>query len=203
MNKRLLLPALIALLLFMDSTRSVVIGALSDAFLSSYCVCCSNLAYLLLPCRQTTAAKPQLPKSTIRHLEIIMASFMGALPGCGGAIIVVTQFTKGQASFAAVVAVLTATMGDAAFLLMAKSPTTALQIISWVFSLVALVASWFAFSRAQLLCPAGDVEHQAHTQAIPKAVILSRSVWKLFLAPSVVIALAIAFNSDFGAFKTP
>ena len=55
-------------------------------------------------------------------LEIVGCSFLGALPGCGGAIIVMTQYTRGKISFGSVVATLTATMGDAAFLLIAKKP---------------------------------------------------------------------------------
>ena len=62
-------------------------------------------------------------------LEVILSSFMGALPGCGGAIIVLTQYIRGKISFGSVVATLTATMGDAAFLLIAKEPLTGLSIL--------------------------------------------------------------------------
>ena len=64
-----------------------------------------------------------------RKLEVILSSFLGALPGCGGAIIVLTQYIRGKISFGSVVATLTATMGDAAFLLIAKEPLTGLTII--------------------------------------------------------------------------
>ena len=37
-------------------------------------------------------------------LEIVGCSFLGALPGCGGAIIVMTQYTRGKISFGSVVA---------------------------------------------------------------------------------------------------
>ena len=62
--------------------------------------------------------------------QVFFASFMGALPGCGGAIIVITQFVQGKFSFGAVVAVLTATMGDAAFLLLSAQPKTGLLVLS-------------------------------------------------------------------------
>ena len=61
-------------------------------------------------------------------LEVFLSSFLGALPGCGGAIIVLTQYSRGKASFGSVVAALTATMGDAAFLLIAKEPLIGLLI---------------------------------------------------------------------------
>ncbi len=57
-----------------------------------------------------------------------ISTFLGALPGCGGAIIVVTQFIQGRISFGSLVAVLTSTMGDAAFLLLSKEPTTGLLV---------------------------------------------------------------------------
>lgn len=60
-----------------------------------------------------------------RKLEIPIACLMGAMPGCGGAIIVITQYVSGNLSFAAVVAVLCSTMGDAAFLLLAQAPEKA------------------------------------------------------------------------------
>ena len=63
------------------------------------------------------------------NLEIVGSSFLGALPGCGGAIIVLTQYIRGKISFGSVVATLTATMGDAAFLLIAKKPTIGLLVL--------------------------------------------------------------------------
>ena len=64
------------------------------------------------------------------NLQIPIAGFLGAIPGCGGAIIVVTQYLQGNITFGCLVAVLTSTMGDAAFLILAKQPTNALLIFS-------------------------------------------------------------------------
>ena len=63
-----------------------------------------------------------------KKLHVPIASFLGAIPGCGGAIIVVTQYIQGRISFGSLVAVLTATMGDAAFLILAMEPSTGLLI---------------------------------------------------------------------------
>ncbi|MDB4860458.1 putative manganese transporter [Alphaproteobacteria bacterium] len=63
-----------------------------------------------------------------KNFHVPIASFLGAIPGCGGAIIVVTQYIQGRISFGALVAVLTATMGDAAFLILAMEPSTGLLI---------------------------------------------------------------------------
>ena len=63
-----------------------------------------------------------------KKIHVIIATFLGALPGCGGAIIVVTQFVQGRLSFGSLVAVLTSTMGDAAFLLLSQDPLSGLQV---------------------------------------------------------------------------
>lgn len=67
----------------------------------------------------------------LRHpqWQVLTSAGLGALPGCGGAIIVLTQYVKGQVSFGGVIAVLTATMGDAAFLLIAAEPVTAMYVL--------------------------------------------------------------------------
>ena len=66
--------------------------------------------------------------SKTQKFHVGIAAFLGAIPGCGGAIIVVTQYIQGRISFGSLVAVLTATMGDAAFLILAIEPTTGLLI---------------------------------------------------------------------------
>ena len=63
-----------------------------------------------------------------KKFHVPIAALLGALPGCGGAVIIVTQYIQGRISFGSLVAVLTATMGDAAFLLFAKEPYTGLLI---------------------------------------------------------------------------
>ena len=50
-----------------------------------------------------------------KKFHVVMASLLGALPGCGGAIVVVTQYIQGRISFGSLVAVLTATMGAVSY----------------------------------------------------------------------------------------
>lgn len=63
-----------------------------------------------------------------KNVHVILCSVLGALPGCGGAIVVVTQYIQGRVSFGSLVAVLTSTMGDAAFLLLSKEPSQGLLV---------------------------------------------------------------------------
>ena len=57
-----------------------------------------------------------------------MAALLGSTPSCDGAV-VVAAFSSGHGRFGAVVATLTATMGDAAFLLIATRPDAALVVL--------------------------------------------------------------------------
>lgn len=149
---------------------------------------------------------PQLELSYLAKksptLEIFFAALLGALPGCGGAIIVVTQFTKGQASFGAIVAVLTATMGDAAFLLLATKPMEGLVIMAIGLSvgIISGVLVNFIHKKDYLRLSVNNQINECATQPT-KAVILSKSVWQIAIIPSVIIAVLIALNTDFNAFS--
>tara|TARA_B100000989_G_scaffold46014_1_gene29594 strand:- start:241 stop:1416 length:1176 start_codon:yes stop_codon:yes gene_type:complete len=63
------------------------------------------------------------------NFQIPIAALLGATPGCGGAVVVVAAYTSGNVSFGAVIATLTATMGDAAFLLIAVRPDIAILVL--------------------------------------------------------------------------
>lgn len=69
-----------------------------------------------------------------KGLQVPLAALLGATPGCGGAVIVVAAYSSGNVGFGAVVATLTATMGDAAFLLIATRPDVAAVVLPMSFS---------------------------------------------------------------------
>ncbi len=64
-----------------------------------------------------------------KGFQVPLASLLGATPGCGGAVVVVAAYSSGNVGFGAVVAALTATMGDAAFLLIATRPDAAMVVL--------------------------------------------------------------------------
>jgi len=200
-NKRLLLPLFLLVCLVVPSLREITITALSDAFFQvSVFVAATLLIYYY-----AIEHLPQLELSYLSAkspvLEISFAAVLGVLPGCGGAIIVVTQFTKGQASFGAIVAVLTATMGDAAFLLLATRPTEGLLIMG-----IGLVVGTFsgllvnAIHKSDFLRP--TTQEQKHQIKILSTNIIkfSKTVWMIAIIPSLIIAFFIAFNVDFSQF---
>jgi hypothetical protein len=77
-----------------------------------------------------------------RGFQVPLAALMGATPGCGGAVVVVAAYSSGNVGFGAVVATLTATMGDAAFLLIATRPDAAMVILPTSF-VVGILSGWF------------------------------------------------------------
>ena len=83
--------------------------------------------------------------------QVPMASLLGALPGCGGAVVVITAFARGNIRLGAMVSALISTMGDAAFLLLAKEPTTYLKLMS-ISIFAAVISGWTVdkFHRGEL-----------------------------------------------------
>jgi hypothetical protein len=60
-------------------------------------------------------------------------ALFGAVPGCGGAIAVVSLYGRGTVGFGTVLAALVATAGDSAFVLLAVAPRTALAVYGVAF----------------------------------------------------------------------
>jgi Putative, 10TM heavy-metal exporter len=65
--------------------------------------------------------------------QYLLASLLGATPGCLGAFTVVTLYAHGSVSFGAVVAAMIATSGDEAFVMFALIPKTALALTALLF----------------------------------------------------------------------
>lgn len=197
--KRLFLPLIIMCLWFNQTTQQIVITALADAFLQvSIFVAITLYGYYIAVKRF-----PQLELSYIAkvapRLEVPFAAVLGALPGCGGAIIVVTQYTKKQASFGAFVAVLISTMGDAAFLLIAAKPQTALLVF-----LISLITGTFAgwlvnkFHKFDYLVPEQTVEQQHQCKNVPKLITtVSKRFWQSIVLPMTIVAFLLAFQYQF------
>ncbi|TCP41284.1 putative manganese transporter [Rhodovulum marinum] len=86
-----------------------------------------------------------------RGWQVPLAALLGATPGCGGAVIVVAAYTSGNVGLGAVVAALTATMGDAAFLLIATRPDAAAVVLPFSLA-VGVLSGWLVdrFDRSDL-----------------------------------------------------
>lgn len=90
--------------------------------------------------------------------QVPLASLLGATPGCGGAVIVVAAYSSGNVGFGSVVAALTATMGDAAFLLIATRPDVAIVVLPLSFA-VGIISGWVVDRFSYLKLDAGQATH--------------------------------------------
>lgn len=198
-NKRLLMPLFIAVLLAYDNTRPVTLSVLSDAYFQVAAFVYASLAlYYLATLRVSADAIGNYMRAHPVH-EVGLSALLGALPGCGGAIIVVTQYTRGVTSFGAVVAVLTSTMGDAAFLLLAQAPLDALTVMAvsvTVGAVTGLVVN--KFHNYQAPENEGDVSTSQNCESAHvvsrSAISISKIFWMLVSLPSLAVALALAFQ---------
>ena len=203
----LLLPALIAGLA-MATTNSelgdIIFASVADAYLQvSTFVAGTFMIFYGIEKFLKIDATAALRRNTIWQVPV--AAALGALPGCGGAIIVVTQYVTGRLSFGSVVAVLTATMGDAAFLLIAQEPLTGLAIIVMGF-VVGTLSGWVInaihggdFLRGLVKTPDAPTTYYEDASA----TWIDR-LWMIIMMPGIVLAVLVAFQIDVDAlFASP
>ncbi|PSV49137.1 putative manganese transporter [Photobacterium indicum] len=203
-NKRLILPIVLLALLVVTNTREITISVLSDAFWQVATYVAATLAiYHAISSRLSNTNKLTGLLNRSAYFQVLFSASMGALPGCGGAIVVITQYVKGRLSFGSVVAVLTATMGDAAFLLLAAQPKTGLLVISIGF-VVGLLSGWIVdaihgehFMRPAIKdtpIPSCANKKEAHQPPLK----LQGHFWKWMLLPASVIAImgSLQINID-------
>tara|TARA_B100002003_G_scaffold184358_1_gene172693 strand:+ start:1274 stop:2437 length:1164 start_codon:yes stop_codon:yes gene_type:complete len=129
-----------------------------------------------------------------KKFHVPLSAFLGALPGCGGAIIVVTQYIQGRIGFGSLVAVLTATMGDAAFLILAIEPSTGLLI----FALGAVVGSITGYvvdiihGNKFLIQKLNDDRNE---EVLEKTFVSKFNIfWLLIFMPGFILGILVAFQ---------
>jgi len=129
-----------------------------------------------------------------KKFHVPLSAFLGALPGCGGAIIVVTQYIQGRIGFGSLVAVLTATMGDAAFLILAIEPSTGLLI----FTLGAVIGSITGYvvdiiHGNKFLIQKFDDD--GNEEVLEKTFVSKFNIfWLLIFMPGFILGILVAFQ---------
>lgn len=206
--KRLLLPVTLLALVLSETTREVTVSTLSDAFwaVSAY-VAFTLVIYHYVSLWMNKESKLVNLYQSSRGYQVFFASLLGALPGCGGAIIVTTQFVSGRVGFGAIVAVLTSTMGDAAFLLLASKPDIGLAVVA-LGVMVGSVSGWVVnaihqddFLRptvksvlADKFCCRSEASDPSSLEK--KAINLQGAFWKWLIVPATVVAVLGSFQVD-------
>ncbi len=198
-NPRLMFPAILLFLLVVSpELRNITLISLSDAFLqvSGFVAATLALVYWFEVAFGRDIGQ-MLHRSA--RLQPFFAALLGALPGCGGAIVVVTQYTRGYITFGGFVAVLVSTMGDAAFLLIAKEPATGLLVIGIsivVGTLSGLIVDAIhgdEFLRGNSAIVSDSGPHDARPPATRRHWQIA---WLALIVPGFVLGVAVAFQFD-------
>ncbi len=135
--------------------------------------------------------------SKTQKIHVPIASLLGAIPGCGGAIIVVTQYIQGRISFGSLVAVLTATMGDAAFLILAIEPSTGFLI--FLLGIVAGSTTGYLidmFHGTNYMLP--NLKMNVQFEKIKKTFVSNFNIfWIILFIPGFFLGILTAFQIEF------
>ncbi len=135
--------------------------------------------------------------SKTQKFHVGIAAFLGAIPGCGGAIIVVTQYIQGRISFGSLVAVLTATMGDAAFLILAIEPTTGLLIFG-IGIIVGSISGYIIDFIHGINFMQSETKIKVEFEKINKTFVSNFNYFWLFLfVPGFILGILVAFQIEF------
>ncbi|ODA45381.1 hypothetical protein BC476_04785 [Vibrio parahaemolyticus] len=206
--KRLLIPIIMLALLANENTREITVTTLSDSFWAvSYYVAATLAIYHYLSNFMSKTNRITQLYHRSRHHQVFFAALLGALPGCGGAIVVTTQFISGRVGFGAIVAVLTSTMGDAAFLLLAAKPSVGVGVVALgivVGTVSGLIVN--AFHPDDFLRPEPKqasahhhcCQHQSerYTPLEQRAINLQGAFWKWLIVPASMVAVMTSFQVD-------
>lgn len=129
-----------------------------------------------------------------RFGQYVLASLLGAVPGCLGSFTVVALYSHGAVSFGAVVAAMIATSGDEAFVMLALIPKAALALTATlcVLGILAGIAVDLATgkrSRAWPLCTALVLHPEEQTRLLSPAQVIEQ--WKNCTAARGILAVAL------------
>ena len=182
------------------ATRQITLQSLSDAYFQVSVFVAATLAGLLL---FEKIRRKTLAEIVHKHQKwrIVIASALGAVPGCGGAIIVTTQYTRGAMSFGGVIAALTSTMGDAAFLLLAKSPKDAAIVFAVCFVVGTITGHIVDHLHGKNFLRAPDSANPDLLSELPREnpfLAPFYKLWMILFIPGAVAAVFIAAQVDVG-----
>ena len=137
--------------------------------------------------------------SKTQKFHVGISAFLGAIPGCGGAIIVVTQYIQGRISFGSLVAVLTATMGDAAFLILAVEPSTGLLIFV-LGIIVGSISGYIIDFIHGINFMQTETNLKVEFEKVGKTFVSNFNYFWLFLfIPGFVMGILVAFQIEFNS----
>ena len=201
-NQKLLISGFILLALVYGLINhefgEIIISSIADAYIQVTSFVAATL-FLFYGIERLFKIDLTKKLSESGNLQVFFAALLGALPGCGGAIIVVTRYVSGSLSFGSVLATLTATMGDAAFLLIAKEPSTGILIMA--LGLIVGTISGYVVDKIHgrdFLRPKtapSMPENNSHASQQSNSILVTR-IWVALIIPGIVLGILAAFQVD-------
>ncbi len=194
----LLAAAVLAIVVNDAAARDIVLASLSDAYIEVSTFVAGSLA-LFYGLERLFRFDAGALLQRHRKWQVPVAALLGALPGCGGAIVVITHYVRGHVGFGAVLAVLTATMGDAAFLLLARDPAAGAGIFVMGFA-VGTVAGLLVekiHGPGFMRRPSGvAMPSEKRRASLPWLVRPLNGAWVALMVPGLVLGVLAAFQVD-------
>tara|TARA_B100001057_G_scaffold301130_1_gene301330 strand:- start:1490 stop:2653 length:1164 start_codon:yes stop_codon:yes gene_type:complete len=134
-----------------------------------------------------------------KKFHVPISALLGALPGCGGAIVIVTQYIQGRISFGSLVAVLTATMGDAAFLLIAAEPKVGLFIF-FLGAIVGILSGYIVDKIHEKNFLLTNKKIKLEFENVRQTFVAKfNSFWTFIFVPGFIFGILLAFQIDVDA----
>jgi hypothetical protein len=109
-------------------------------------------------------------------LQIVIAAFLGTVPGCLGAFAAVSLYTHRILSFAALVTVMIATVGDEIFIMIAVIPKTTIVLVPLVFAIGILAGLIILLFTNKNLMPAEDNIHPQFHKNDPDCICFDTKI---------------------------
>jgi len=191
---KIMLFSCILTLFFFEQTREILLFSASDAYVAvSSFVGVTLLIFVFFEKRNFNLQR-FIEKN--KSYEIPTSAFLGVIPGCGGAIMVMSLYTRGVVSFGSVLAALIATMGDAAFLLIASKPQAALIILPITFLtgiIFGYIVKPFTKNFINKISLKKDLNKNLPKNKIPKNFY---SFWLMCLIPGIILGVLNAFQVE-------
>lgn len=189
---KLLVLFVFILIFTFEQTRELLITSSQDAYVAvTSFVGATLLVFYTLEKKNFNIAE-YIKKNS--KLEIPICAFLGIIPGCGGAIMVMSMYTRGIVSFSSVLATLISTMGDAAFILIASKPQAALIILP-ITLIMGIVTGYISLPFLDKIAPSIIPKKESNiTLPINKIPTIFYKIWLYLLIPAVILGLINAFN---------
>lgn len=192
---KLIILLVFVIIFALEETRELLISSSQDAYIAVTSFVGATLLVFYTLEKKNFNIPEYIKKNS--KLEIPICALLGVIPGCGGAIMVMSMYTRGIVSFSSVLATLISTMGDAAFILIASKPQAALIILP-ITLIIGIVTGYISLPLSDKIAPSIIPKKNSNiilpTNKIPT---IFYKIWLYLLIPAVILGLINAFNLSF------